>query len=905
MAAGLLLAAVVAIWGGWHFLRRGPGDRPAETAVGAAGLTAIRNVLLVSIDTCRADRLSCYGYKRGTTPNIDALAREGALFKTALTPVPITTPAHCSMLTGTYPPTHGVHLNSFDRLAGSNVTLATVLRQAGYQTAAFVGAFPLECRFGLNQGFETYDGRFNAEGKKEFFSRRTGEEVSRPAMAWLGEHAQKPFFLFLHYYDAHRPYAPHPPVTSPYMNDPYAGEIAYIDNCIGRVLERLRTLGVYDNTLVIVTGDHGEGLGEHGEDTHSYFVYQGTLHVPLVVRAPGCPKGIAVEQNASLVDIVPTVLGLVGLKVPARVEGVDLRAALEGGGEEGKGEREKGRKGEGEEPRAVYAESLEAATYGCSPLHAIVEGPWKYILAPRAELYNLAEDPGEATNLAAKAPQVAQRLRGRLEAMLKELEAAATRHGPATADAETERVLGTLGYVSGGAAPPAAALDTTREDPKDFLATYQRCLHARLKWMEGSGHNAEAKQELREIAASRPGLIMPHKALADIAQEEGRKAEAAAECAKIVALLGDGKDPARLPAGTRKELAEAHYALGQSLQMAGKADEAIGHYEQALRLNANYVEAHVNLGLALLAKGKLAEAAAHEELALRLKPDYADAHLSLGNVLRQAGKLREAAAHYELALRLKPDFAEALVNQGNVLRLAGKPGEAITHYEQALRLKPADADAHLYLGNALQQSGKLAEAIAHCEQALRLKPDWAEAHVYLGNALKQSGKADEAMGHYREALRLKPDDALAHVELGTALCQSGKAGEAAGHYEQALRMEAQAAGGSAAFRSALPTVLNNLAWIRATDEDPQLRNGAEAVGLAQRACGLLGRHEPGTLSTLAAAYAEAGRFPEAIAAAEEALGLAAKQPALAGGLRLRLDLYRAGKACRERRAGKR
>ena len=160
LAAGLLLAAVVAIWGGWHFLRRGPGDRPAETTVGAAGLTAIRNVLLVSIDTCRADRLSCYGYKRGTTPNIDALAREGALFKMALTPVPITTPAHCSMLTGTYPPTHGVHLNSFDRLAGSNATLATVLRQAGYQTAAFVGAFPLECRFGLNQGFETYDGRF-------------------------------------------------------------------------------------------------------------------------------------------------------------------------------------------------------------------------------------------------------------------------------------------------------------------------------------------------------------------------------------------------------------------------------------------------------------------------------------------------------------------------------------------------------------------------------------------------------------------------------------------------------------------------------------------------------------------------------------------------------------------------
>ena len=342
------------------------------------------------------------------------------------------------------------------------------------RTAAFVGAFPLDARFGLNQGFDTYDGRFSEEGKKRgFFGRRTGEEVNRPALAWLEDHARQPFFLFLHYYDAHHPYTPHPPHTSAYADDPYAGEIAYIDNCIGRVLDRLRALGVYDNTLVIITGDHGEGLGEHGEDTHGFFIYQSTLHVPLVIRAPRCGKGIQVEGNVSLVDIVPTVLDLLGLKTPARVEGVSLRAALEGGPVP-------------DRRQAIYAESLEAATFGCSPLHGILEGPWKYILAPRPELYDLAQDPGERTNLAGKQPQVAQRLRGRLEAMLKELEAAAPRRGPSTVDPEAVKRLESLGYVSGGGPLPASALDATREDPKDFLPTYQRLrlLHARAKFSD-------------------------------------------------------------------------------------------------------------------------------------------------------------------------------------------------------------------------------------------------------------------------------------------------------------------------------------------------------------------------------------------------------------------------------------
>jgi len=516
----LLLSAVLVAWAGWHFLhQRGQpqagvqGDVPAEAAGPPTRIDAIHNVLLVSIDTCRADHLSCYGYQRSTTPNIDGVARDGAMFKSALTPVPLTKPAHCSMFTGTYPSTHGVHFNSSsEHLAASHATLAKVLRPAGYQTAAFIGGFPLDARFGLNRGFDTYDGHFDNSGSKALDQEHDAEKVSRRALAWLEDHAQKPFFLFLHFYDAHVPYVPHPPYTSPYADDPYAGEIAYIDHCIGQVLDRLRALGVYDNTLLIITGDHGEGLGEHGETKHGYFVYQSTLHVPLVVRAPRCRQGIEVDGNVSLVDIVPTVLDLVGLKVPASVEGVDLRAALEGGPAP-------------DRRRPVCAESLEASTFGCSPLHGIVEGTWKYIMAPRPELYDLAHDPGERTNLESKEVQVAKRLRGRLEAMFQELEAAAPPRVATRVDPEALMRLQSLGYVGGGATPPASILDTKREDPKDFLPVYQHIDKAMTLF--SADHRSEAaKKEVLEVVASRPDLLWAHKQLAGMAAEERRPADA-------------------------------------------------------------------------------------------------------------------------------------------------------------------------------------------------------------------------------------------------------------------------------------------------------------------------------------------------------------------------------------------
>jgi arylsulfatase A-like enzyme/tetratricopeptide (TPR) repeat protein len=687
IAAGLIAAGGY----GWVVYR---GDRHVG---------AVRNVLLISIDTCRADHLGCYGYKRPTTPHIDALARAGVLFEQVLTPVPLTTPAHSSLLTGTYPPTHGVRLNNGQGLPESSVTLAEILRDAGYRTAAFVGGFPLDAGFGLNQGFETYDDRFTKKSETSAsLAERTAEEVGTPAMAWLQANAHEPFFLFLHFYDAHLPYDPPEPFASSFGDDPYSGELAYVDEWIGRILERLRSLSVDGNTLVVLTADHGESLDEHGEKSHGYFIYQSTQRVPLVIRAPGGPKGKRVAGRVSLIDLMPTVLDLTGVKPPPRLQGASLRPALEGKGSDAS--------------RPLYCESLVAGQFQCASLHGIVEGGWKYIRAPRPELYDLTKDPGEKNNVIAADPRVAQRLSDRLDVLVQQMEAPTSEHDAAS-DPEAVRRLQSLGYVGGGVTPAASDREQGLEDPKDFVATYERLEKANALFH--SHRSDEARKELGEIVASRPRLVAAEEQLAQIARHDHRTAEAVEHYARIVAILED--------ANARGDLAAAHFNLAFALRELGKDDEAVAQYEKAISIKPDYVEAHNSLGLALV----------------------------------RSGRIDEGIAHYETALKLRPDHAQA----------------------------------HNNLGAALEQKGRLAEAIAHFARAVALKPDYAGA-----------------LGH--------------------------------------------------------------LAWIRATSVEPQQRNGAEAVQLAERACAITGRSVAGHLDALAAAYAESQRFDEAVAAAQEAVAVA-------------------------------
>ena len=787
----VFVTALGVAWGIWHYGGGGHGGRGTAGHGGPAEgggrkyppVAAVRNVLLISIDTCRADRLSCYGYPRASTPNIDAVARDGVLFRQALTPVPMTLPSHSSTFTGTYPPTHGVRTNDGYHLAPSspdgqagNVTLAKVLQAAGIQTAAFVGGFPLDARFGLDQGFETYDGRFAAEGRAH--DRRTAEEVTRRGLAWLDAHSQKPFFLFQHYYDAHSPYQPPPPFDKTFADDPYAGGIAYIDSWIGRVVDHLRARGLYDNTLIIIVGDHGESLGEHGERTHSFFVYQATLRVPLVIRAPGLGQGHKITQAVSLVDLMPTTLSLLGLAQPQRVEGVDLRDCLEGKAWQGP-------------PPVNYFESLQPAVFDCCPLQGVVDGRWKYIRAPRPELYDLANDPDERENVAEKEAETATRLRDRLETMLARMKLAGD--GSRVDLAVTKR-LESLGYVGGPLLRPD--FDPRSEDPKDFGPLAARIDEANE--LNRQGRYEEAKKEYQQLAALRPASVLIETRLADIAVRQKRPEEAIPRLNRAMSILTEGQKKKAKPlpmAVENQQIAAIHGQLGVALLMQGKAEQAAVEFQAALALDADSADLQYDLGNVYVACGRGGEAVPCFRKALELDPQHEEANYNLGTLLTAGGHFDEANTHFRQALEIEPGNVRAHVSFADALAGRGQVEEAVSHYRKALAIEPDDADGNNNLGLVLASSGHVEEAIAHYRKALAVKPDYAAAHNNLGLALAGLGKFDEAISHYEKALQIKPDYAEAHNNLGVALVAGrGQVDAAIAHFKKALEIKPDYAG---------------------------------------------------------------------------------------------------------------
>jgi arylsulfatase A-like enzyme len=409
----------------------------------------IGHVVLISIDTCRADYLSCYGYARPTTPNIDALAEEGYLFSRAMTPIPVTLPAHTSMLTGTIPPHHGKHENKDEYFDPSHVTLAALFKKKGYSTGAFIGSQVLNHQLGLNRGFDIYEDGFEE-------SELQADEVNRAAFAWLEEQKDKPVFLFLHYYDPHDDYVPPEPFATTFKEIPYAGEIAYTDHCIGEVIAKLKSLDMYESSLIIVTADHGEMLGEHGELTHMYFIYQSSMHVPLIYKLPGSSGPHKIDDPTSIIDIVPTVCDLMDIEPPAGIQGKNLAGYFSGEPPQMK-------------DRYLYCESLYPTKYEANSLLGLIGRQWKYIQTTRPELYDLQKDPGEQTNLVEKESQRARILKDRLAQVLEQT----VRQGKGQEDTPLdEEILGhlhSLGYVASSSVTEDFSFDQSKDDPKDLI----------------------------------------------------------------------------------------------------------------------------------------------------------------------------------------------------------------------------------------------------------------------------------------------------------------------------------------------------------------------------------------------------------------------------------------------------
>ena len=855
---------------------------------------AIRNVLLISIDTLRADHVSSYGFPRPTTPNIDGLAREGVLFRNVYSPIPATLPAHSSMLTGTLPPLHGVRDNLHQRLPDTSLTLAKLLKQKGFVTGAVVSSFVLDHRFNLSQGFDSYDDRFQAVHKIGDLAERKGDETSRVAMQWLAEHARQPFFLFVHYYDPHDPYEPAEPFASEWAEDLYSGEVAFADHCAGEVLEKLKKLGLYDSTLIIVTGDHGEMLGEHGELNHGFFVYEGALRVPLVFRVPHTAAR-QVEEPASLVDILPTVASLLGISVPARVQGRDLTPWLTG-------------EARTPAPRSLYAESSTAARYyGASSLYAVMTEGWKYIQATRPELYDLKHDPGETVNLIAREPQRAARFVEELKGVFA---TATPKPGPGQAaelDEDARHRLESLGYLSRGGGGPETGFDRSKEDPKDLIGFFRK--DRTLSDLVERKKYAQARALCDEMLRERPGFADCHLQMSRIAATEGNLKVALTAARKAVAL-SPASEPARLLlagllrrqgdfdgaiAQCREALQnqpdslEARTLLGRVLAERGSFDEALSTLGAAAASRPDSAEAAIELGFALAREGKVAEAVASYRRALALDPGSAPAHAYLGSALASQGNLEEAMAHFEVALRAKPEDAELHDFLGVALREKGRTEEAIPHFREAIRLEPGLAVAHFNLGRALKQQGALDEAVQQYRRALEINPHLAGARKSLGSALGSQGRLREAVQQFREAVLEEPADAEAHNNLGLALRTMGERDDALRHFQAALGL-----------RPDWAVPMNEAAWILATHPDTRIRDPGQAVRLGERAAEQTLRREPVVLDTLAAAYAAAGDFDRASAVAQEAAALAVSRGSrdLAGEIGKRLELYRERKPFR-------
>ena len=455
----------------------------------------IHRIVLISIDTCRADHLGCYGYSRNTTPNIDKLAADSVLFNHTISPVPLTLPAHSSMLTGTTPLYHNVHDNENYRLSDSNTTLAEILKKNGFATAAIVGAFVLDKQFGLGQGFDTYDDNIKKANMFKFNNERLAEEVTQIANNWLEKNRNEKFFLFIHYFDPHAPFLPHKQfrfTSLPRMAfkaDQYDTEIAYTDHYIGKVIDRLKQLGLYDSTLIILAGDHGESLGQHGEDAHCFFIYHSTIHVPLMFKLPASAKTATIDEVTGLIDIVPTVCSLLGIDSPAQVQGRDLSVYFQNNQPPGP-------------QRYLYSESLTASIqYNAEPLRALVTDRYKYINTKRPELYDLQKDRYEKNDIIKKQPEIAKALHKRLMKMVGQT-ANDDLDNKIKLDSESLRRLQSLGYVTGNTNDNLQS-DQDKADPKDLIELHHGYVTL-LEYLSTKKMYGPAKKLARKLIKQSP-----------------------------------------------------------------------------------------------------------------------------------------------------------------------------------------------------------------------------------------------------------------------------------------------------------------------------------------------------------------------------------------------------------------
>jgi choline-sulfatase len=682
-AIALTAVAVIGASAWWTIVRRDGSPPP--------GLPRARHhVLLVTLDTTRADRLGSYGYAGARTRHLDRLAAEGVRFDQAISPAPLTLPAHATMFTGLYPFEHGVRNNGNFYLGDRFETLAARLKQVGYRTAAFVSSFILDRRYGLARGFDEYDDRLEGPTRQviSLEAERRGDRTALMLGAWLDRIAATaggPFFAWLHLYDPHEPYRAPSPFRDAFPTSPYDGEVAFADSIVASVLDRLARLRLLDSTLVVVVGDHGESLGEHGEETHSMFVYESDLRVPLILWRPGTiPAGVVVREPVRLTDLAPTVLDLVGAPPLAVPSGRTLVSAMEGGRSD---------------PPGVYAETLLPQFYmGWAPLRSIREERWKFIEAPRPELYDLQRDPAEMRNLYAAEPQRAAALRRELDRITG---GAQGEMSVGAIDRDALEKLASLGYVGAGSSP-AAPTSSNAVDPKDKIDVFNRLRRANSAVRER--RFADAMTILNDVLGREPRNGFARLVLGSAYMGQGQYPRAIEQYREYLALVPTS--------------AYAHHWISICYLRMGDQERALREAEGTLAIDPRFSDARVLRGGVLAARGDYPAAIAELRKAVDTDPAKVIIRLDLAKVLAEGGRAKEAEAEYDAIFRIQPDYAPALIGVGALYASTGRPDDAVRALRRALEVQPNQTEARMNLAVALAQLGRAAEAAAEWQRVI-------------------------------------------------------------------------------------------------------------------------------------------------------------------------------------------
>jgi choline-sulfatase len=605
-------------------------------------------VILISVDTLRADHLSCYEARRRPTPHIDALAKHGTLFSQVSSACPLTLPSHVALFTSTYPLMNGVEDNGVP-LRSTAVTLATLLKSAGYRTGAFVASFVLDRRFGLDRGFDVYDGPIDVhnETTAPVERKRPGAQVAGAALRWLERNPDTPFFLFLHLYDLHLPYDLPQDPNLRHGEAGYTAELAYEDRVLGDFLAALNRRNLLDKALIVFTSDHGEGLGEHSESTHGYFIYQSTLRVPLIMYWPsGFGRGVGerIDEPASLLDVAPTILDAIGIPRPAAMRGHSLISPGQG--------------------REIYSESLYARNhFGCAALRSLRVGRYKYIESPKPELYDLSSDPKEMRNLydqeRATAAAFAQRI-----AALRATAPAIRSNTSGARQPDTIAALRSLGYLSGSTQSTRIG---SHIDPKDRITDFEE--YRRALDLSSAGKLSESEALLQSLRDKLPDV-------SDIRVSLGLNEERTSDFARAAREFEAAIQQAPSDA-------EPHFGLGFCQFRLGQLDDAIQQFKAALALEPWYTRADEALAEIYTRKNDYRQARAYLNQLLSIDPNSYTAHYNLSIFAALEQNWADAEHHMQLALRADPSSAEAHDALGKIFQQEGKSDKAAQEFRAA------------------------------------------------------------------------------------------------------------------------------------------------------------------------------------------------------------------------------